>query len=265
MFFERLASSIVLMIITTLCIILGGDILLGTLTIISLIGMMELYRVFNVNKASFGILGYIATILYFVSIRGSYERYSMILFVGFLLGLMVILVVEFPKYKTQDISIAFMGLFYVGVMLSYIYKVRVLEGGKFLVWLIFIGAWGSDTCAYCVGVLFGKRKILPKLSPKKTLEGSIGGIVGAALLGFIFATVLKDKITGINKPQIAFAIIGGSSSLISQLGDFAASAIKRSHDIKDYGKLIPGHGGVLDRFDSIIFTAPIVYILALVL
>jgi phosphatidate cytidylyltransferase len=133
------------------------------------------------------------------------------------------------------------------------------------VWLIFIGAWGSDTCAYAVGMLLGKHKIVPKLSPKKTVEGCIGGVIGAALLGYLYALFLGDKIVGLANPRIIFAIIGASASVISQFGDLAASAIKRNYDIKDYGRLIPGHGGILDRFDSIIFTAPIVYYLAVFL
>jgi phosphatidate cytidylyltransferase len=141
----------------------------------------------------------------------------------------------------------------------------MLDDGILLVWLIFIGAWGSDTCAYCVGILIGKHKIFPLLSPKKSLEGCIGGIVGAALLGFIYATVFKSSILGVQNPQIAYAVICGISSVISQLGDLAASAMKRNHDVKDYGTLIPGHGGVLDRFDSIIFVAPVVYLLSGVL
>jgi phosphatidate cytidylyltransferase len=150
-------------------------------------------------------------------------------------------------------------------MLSYIYQVRILDDGAWIVWLIFIGAWGSDTCAYAVGVLFGKHKFAPKLSPKKSLEGCIGGIVGAALIGFLYATAIGSYITQLQNPQLIFAIIGAASSVISQIGDLAASAIKRNHNIKDYGNLIPGHGGILDRFDSIIFTAPIVFYLAAML
>jgi phosphatidate cytidylyltransferase len=141
----------------------------------------------------------------------------------------------------------------------------MLQDGAILVWLIFIGAWGSDTCAYCVGMLLGKHKVAPKLSPKKSVEGCIGGVVGAALIGFLYATVFQNNIQGIDQPQLIFAIIGAASSVISQIGDLAASAIKRNHNIKDYGTLIPGHGGILDRFDSIIFTAPIVYYLAVLL
>ena len=128
---------------------------------------------------------------------------------------------------------------------------------EYFVWLIYIGAWGSDTCAYCVGKLIGKHKIPSELSPNKTIEGCLGGIAGAALIGFIFAAVFyNDRNVWWQLP-----VIGAVSSVISQIGDLAASAIKRNHNIKDYGKLIPGHGGILDRFDSIIFTAPVVYYL----
>lgn len=265
MFWIRFRSSIILMLITITTIMLGGKVLFGTVLAISLIGMMELYRTIKMNKSLLGILGYLACIALDFLILYQYEQYNMGLFMAFLIILLSIYVFAFPKYSTEQVAIVFLGLFYVGVMLSYLYKVRVVEDGAYLVWLIFIGAWGSDTSAYCTGMLIGKHKVLPKLSPKKSLEGCIGGVVGAALLGLLYGTIIKEQITGITNPQIAFAIICGASSVISQIGDWAASAIKRNHDIKDYGNLIPGHGGILDRFDSIIFVAPIVYFLAKIL
>ena len=129
---------------------------------------------------------------------------------------------------------------------------------KILVWLVFLSSWGADTCAYCVGRLFGKHKMAPVLSPKKSVEGAVGGVIGAGLLGFIFAHVFHE-------PTVAYAVICAAGALISMVGDLAASAIKRDKGIKDYGKLIPGHGGVLDRFDSVIFTAPVIYFLSLIL
>src|SRR5690606_15027989 len=99
-------------------------------------------------------------------------------FIGFLLLLMALYVITYPKYRIEQVMTAFFGLFYVSIMLSYIYQVRILEDGAIVVWLIFIGAWGSDTFAYCAGMLFGKHKIAPKLSPKKSLEGCIGGVIG---------------------------------------------------------------------------------------
>ena len=146
-------------------------------------------------------------------------------------------------------------------MLSYVYQTRMLTEGSVVVWLIFLSSWGCDTCAYCVGVLFGKHKMAPKLSPKKSVEGGIGGVAGAALLGALFAMAV-NRWGGQATDPLYYALICGAGGVISQIGDLAASGIKRNHDIKDYGKLIPGHGGILDRFDSVIFTAPVIYYLA---
>lgn len=265
MFRTRLISGIILLAAAILLVVLGGNFLFVTVFAISMIGMMELYRIVHINKALPGILGYLAGISYYLLLYFDLKEYTVMFFIAFLLLLMILYVFLFPKYKTDQVTMAFFGLFYVSVMLSYIYQIRVMEDGVIIIWLVFIGAWGSDTCAYCAGMLFGKHKVAPGLSPKKSWEGCIGGIIGAALLGFLYATVFKEQIMGISNPQLIFAVIGAASSIISQIGDLAASAIKRDHEIKDYGKLIPGHGGVLDRFDSIIFTAPIVYYLAVLL
>lgn len=265
MFWARFRSSVILMAVAIAVCVLGGNYLFATIGIISLIGLMELYRTIQIHKSSVGLVGYVSAILYFGFLYFDLLKYSLLFMIGCLLLFMFVYVFAFPKYHIGDITLAFFGVFYVAVMLSFVYQIRILPDGAFLVWLVFIGAWGSDTCAYCVGMLIGKTKFLPKLSPKKSLEGCIGGVVGAALLGFIYATIFKGQILGVSNPGLTFAIICGCSSVISQLGDLAASAIKRNYDIKDYGKLIPGHGGILDRFDSIIFVAPIVYTLALVL
>ena len=147
-------------------------------------------------------------------------------------------------------------------MLSFIYELRQMQNGVYLVWLIFLSSWECDTCAYCVGMLFGKHKMSPRLSPKKSVEGAVGGVVGAALLGAIYAAAISGRMTGEANHVLSFAVICAVGGLISMVGDLAASAIKRNHDIKDYGKLIPGHGGILDRFDSVIFISPVIYYLA---
>ena len=136
--------------------------------------------------------------------------------------------------------------------------------GSVVVWLIFLSSWGCDTCAYCVGMLIGRHKMAPRLSPKKSVEGGVGGIAGAALLGVLFALAM-NKWGGADVSPLHYAVICAAGGAISQVGDLAASAIKRNHEIKDYGKLIPGHGGILDRFDSVIFTAPVIYYLAILL
>jgi len=156
----------------------------------------------------------------------------------------------------------FFGVFYVAVMLSYVYQTRMLTAGAYIVWLIFLCSWGCDTCAYCVGMLIGKHKMSPKLSPKKSVEGAIGGVVGAALLTVIYGMIFKNAMGVTTQHVWIMAAISAVGALISMVGDLTASAIKRNYEIKDYGKLIPGHGGILDRFDSVIFTAPMIYFLA---
>ncbi|MFA9463778.1 MAG: phosphatidate cytidylyltransferase [Velocimicrobium sp.] len=265
MFAERLISGIVLLVITIFVVITGGNILFATVTIISTIGLFELYRAIGIEKTSLAKAGYAGGLCFDLILLLQKQEHAMILMIGFLFIILVLYVITYPNYKTEHVAMVFFGLFYVTAMLGYIYRLRMLEDGKWLIWLVFIGAWGSDTCAYCVGKLLGKHKLpqnLAQLSPKKSLEGCIGGVIGAALLGFIYALCVRGRVIGISNPMFMFAIMGGAGSVISQIGDLAASAIKRNHGIKDYGKLIPGHGGILDRFDSVIFTAPIVFFLA---
>ena len=259
-FLERLISGIILVIIALVTIILGKDVLLVTVVAISVIGFYELAKVYGLQWKFPGICGYIATIGYYALIRMDYKEYIIVFFIAYLIVLMGTYVFTFPKFKAEDVMVCFFGMFYVILMLSYIYQVRMMQDGAYIVWLIFLCSWGCDTCAYLVGVMFGKHKMAPVLSPKKSIEGGIGGVAGAALLGFIYATIFKDKVT-IDNANIIFPIVCAVGGIISQIGDLTASGIKRNHDIKDYSRLIPGHGGILDRFDSVIITAPIIYYL----
>lgn len=264
-FLQRTISGILLVIVALVTIIMGKDVLFATVSIISLIGVFELYRVFGIEKKLPGIVGYIGTAAYLIFLRSGLSEYFMPLFIVILMLLMAVYVFSFPKYKAEIIMAAYFGLFYVTIMLTCIYRVRMLKSGVYLVWLIFLCSWGCDTCAYLVGVMFGKHKMAPVLSPKKSVEGGIGGILGAALLGFIYARIFGTYMTELSNPMVTVPIICGIAAVISQIGDLAASGIKRNHEIKDYGKLIPGHGGILDRFDSVIFTAPVIYYLVMYL
>lgn len=264
MFKTRLLSGIVLVIILIATVGYGGNVLFGLLAVISLIGMSELYKVVDVHNKILGFVGYVAAIAYYVLLYTEQTGYMTMLFILFLILVMAAYVFSFPQYKAEQVMTTYFGLFYVAIMLSYVYQTRMLSDGGVVVWLIFLSSWGCDTCAYCVGMLIGKHKMAPKLSPKKSVEGGVGGVVGAALLGVLFALAMNQW-GGANANPLHYAIICGVGGMISQVGDLAASAIKRNHDIKDYGKLIPGHGGILDRFDSVIFTAPVIYYLATVL
>lgn len=261
-FLTRLMSSVIIVVVALAVIIPGKDILFAAMMVISLIGLFELYKVIGIEKSVLGIVGYVADIAWFLLVRFSMEDMGLMLLMASIMLVMAVYVFATPKYSDSQVAMAFFGIVYVGMMLSYIYQVRSLDDGLWLIWLIFVGSWGSDTCAYCTGILIGKHKLAPKVSPGKSIEGSVGGVIGAALLGVIYALIVRNKLTGIDNPIIAFSVIGAASSVISQIGDLAASAIKRNHNIKDYGHLIPGHGGILDRFDSVIFTAPIVFFLA---
>lgn len=268
MFKTRLLSGIVLVIIALATIICGGPVLFITLLCVSLIGMQELYRAVGVRKDGFNLLeiiSYVSVGVYYLVIWQLPEAYHLPSLILGVLLIMSVYVFTYPKYQTGQIVAAFFGIVYVGVMLSYVLQTRMLEGGSFLVWLIFLCSWGCDTCAYCVGVLIGKHKMAPVLSPKKSIEGAVGGVLGAALLGALYAWAVSGYNPNSAHTPLIYAVICAVGALVSMVGDLAASAIKRQQKIKDYGTLIPGHGGILDRFDSVIFTAPIIYFLAITL
>ncbi len=260
MFKTRLISGIVLIAVALLTICTGRLVLFVTLLGVSVIGMQELYRAMKVREDRFTgleLAGYAGVIGYYLVI-GAAGEYALMELIAVLILLMCVYVFSYPKYRAEQVMAAMFGVLYVGVMLSFIYQTRSLYGGEYHVWLIFLSSWGCDTCAYCVGMLMGKHKMAPVLSPKKSVEGAVGGVAGAALLGAVYAAATGSI-------PVVYAVICGAGALISMVGDLAASAIKRNQGIKDYGTLIPGHGGILDRFDSVIFTAPAIYFLCTLL
>lgn len=249
--FKRILSSIILLPLLCFVLINGGiPFYLGVL-IISVMALKEFYDAFKVKSFNpVNMLGYILSIcifvIFFCNIENSYL--GLLFFILFFIGCILVV---FKKYNIMDIGITFLGIIYIPYFLSHIILVRSSFDYKYI-WLIFIIAWTSDTFAYFSGYFFGKHKLIPEISPKKTVEGSLGGIIGSVVSCVIFGYAFKFNL-------LHMAMIGGLGSVISQFGDLYASAIKRFLGIKDYGKLIPGHGGILDRFDSIILTAPFVY------
>ncbi len=146
------------------------------------------------------------------------------------------------------------------VMFSAIIRIRALENGEYWILMPFLAAWMTDTGAYFTGVFLGRHKLCEKISPKKTVEGAIGGVVVCAAALFAFVYVMRVDIN-----YISFAIGALVLSVLAQIGDLSFSIIKREYNIKDYGNLMPGHGGVLDRFDSTMFTIPASYILLMII
>lgn len=173
------------------------------------------------------------------------------------------LVLAKGKKTIKDIGITMLGICYIPLMLIYLSLVRDMElddglNGRILIWFVLIASWGSDVFAYFIGRHFGKHK-LTKISPNKTVEGAVAGVVGAILLGIIFA-VLCNTLWGVGINYLLIGCIMALLSIVGQIGDLAASSIKRYCEIKDFSELIPGHGGMLDRIDSIIFVLPFAFI-----
>ena len=262
MFKTRLLSGIVLVILALMIIISGGYVTLFSLLAISLIGMCELYRVFKLENTPMAMIAYVITAIFYCNLKWQWFTDPLMMIMGLLIALMFVYVFSYPKYEAKDVMAVFFGLFYVAVMLSYVYQIRILPNGVYLAFLIFICSWGCDTCAYCVGVLIGKHKMAPVLSPKKSIEGAVGGVLGTALLTVIYTYIFRAQMGLGLRAILVLAIISMVAALISMVGDLTASAIKRNYEIKDYGTLIPGHGGIMDRFDSMMITAPIIYYLA---
>ncbi|MCL2837972.1 MAG: phosphatidate cytidylyltransferase [Oscillospiraceae bacterium] len=260
---------------------------------ISVISMWEFYRAVGLVKISkllciLGIWGSCA-----IAILAAYQiggtplipsKFLMLTGFVYVISLLIIMLLKHKSIKLTDIAMIIVGNVYVAYLLVHIILVRHLEFGHLLVWLIFLGAFMTDTFAYFVGVLFGKHKLCPNISPKKTIEGAIGGIVGCGLSFLLFGMIvnrffadvlLRYEYMPVQYLSSAYYVIvpQGSSfslplmfalglicSIAAQVGDLVASTIKRQYDIKDFGRILPGHGGVLDRFDSILFVAPVVYL-----
>ena len=272
MFLTRLISGILLLTFTFVTMFFGGQLLLITLFMISLIGLYELYKVMKFENTPLACVGYLGAFAWYLNIDTKPNAIldikvpELMIFSIVVVAALLVFVVKYPKYSANQLFSTIFGIFYIPVMISFIFKTReTIAFGQWLAWMVYVSSWGSDTCAYAVGRLFGRHKLAPNLSPKKSIEGSVGGIIGSALIGVIFGLIMSNFTGKSENLIIIFAVIGGLGSVISQIGDLAASGIKRNYDIKDYGHLIPGHGGILDRYDSIIITAPIVYFLSLYL
>lgn len=225
---------------------------------LSIIGLFEFYRVSRVRGVRpINIAAYLLTIFYYVLLNTKYDMNKFIpIALLFFLILMCIPVI-YIKFNYFDIAITTFGFLYISLLFSTIPLVNAKQHGNYLVWFIFISSWLCDTAAYYTGRLFGKRKLCPSVSPKKTVEGSVGGVLGSVLGCVIYGFILNHFALDI--PMYHYLAIGLISGIICQFGDLTASSIKRNSNVKDYSTLIPGHGGILDRFDSILFAGVVVY------
>ena len=232
----------------------GGYWLVAMCFAIGVLGVREFFKGFGTLgiKPSFPIAVVSATGLYGIFLLGGQTEWFLAwIFLSVLASLLYLFDIE--NRQLEDAMATITGIFYIVYFSFHVVLVENTGEPSVLVWLIVLSAFGSDVCAYFTGMAIGRHKLCPKISPKKTIEGAIGGVVGSILVcgifGFYFA----------NQYFLHCLAIGAIGAVISQCGDLTASIFKRKMGIKDYGNLIPGHGGILDRFDSVLFTAPTIY------
>jgi phosphatidate cytidylyltransferase len=239
-----------------LSVLLGGA---------SLLALRELYIAFDKRDRAVHVLGYAATALFFVMMELADPLWALaVTLVFIMIEAQMWLVVFYGKFGPQvtikEVVTTVYGFLYVPFLLGFAVMVRGMYGGEFWVWLIFLAAMGCDTFAYLTGSLLGRHKMTGSPSPSKSWEGIAGGIIGATLLGVAAGFAVPAVFTYVphNWQWIAplTVFIGAVSSVF---GDLAASAVKRQCGIKDFGGIFPGHGGVMDRVDSIVLVAPMVY------
>ncbi|MGN0702014.1 MAG: phosphatidate cytidylyltransferase [Lentihominibacter sp.] len=262
----RILSGLIMLPLLVI-VILNGWVLYAGSFVISVMAVYEFFRGFReldirpsypialCSIAALHILGVLRHLAASGGVSGlerfGSEHWIMLWIFGTVLACLLYLF-SIEKRKLDDSMVTLTGVFYVGFF-CYTIGALALSEVNILVWLVIITAFGTDICAYFAGVTMGKHKLCPKISPKKTWEGAVGGVLGSVILSGIFGFVFAGELL----PHCL--VIGFLASIVSMFGDLTASIFKRKMGIKDYGNLIPGHGGILDRFDSVLFTGPVIY------
>jgi len=269
MHLKRIISALILFPLVAAILVFGNKYLVDI--VVSIIAIMSLHEYFhsfkeqNENK-DLRWIAYISALL--ISIIHIIPKEYILPLIGAIIPISILvlfaqIIASNMKYNIKDIAITFFGICYIVIFLMFIPIIRETENGKITIWYIFFAAWGTDTFAYLIGRKFGKHKF-SKISPNKSIEGCIAGTIGAILIMLIY-TFICNTYLGMNFNYFYIIVIAIVLSLVGQIGDFAASSIKRYTGIKDFSNLIPGHGGMLDRIDSVIFIAPFAYFLLMLL
>lgn len=228
--------------------------------IIATMCLYEFYKAFSANHKPANWIGYLSIILIVgIHFFADGSLFNVVVLTIFIALLLSFIQVFRKKMNPIDVAITLLGICYITIFMMFVPLTKELPNGDLLIWYIFGATWGTDIFAYIVGIKFGKHKFC-EISPKKSIEGCIGGIIGA-IVTMLIMTYIFNTMCDMNISYTIIGIIAIVLSAISQTGDLIASSIKRFVGIKDFGNIIPGHGGMLDRFDSVIFTAPIAYLL----
>ncbi|MGI6548877.1 MAG: phosphatidate cytidylyltransferase [Syntrophomonadales bacterium] len=250
---ERVLSAAVGIPAILLLAWLGGYYWMTLAILAAFIGLYEFYRGIKAGGHSPVWLAGCLVLVWALTLNSS--AWNHILGVASLLLSVIILVILYPRYHIIDLAISWFGALYVGILMGYIWKLGTLHNHFWIILFALLLTWASDTGAYFAGKAWGKRKLAPKLSPNKTWEGFIGGFLATILVSAAGCWIIP----GYSLYQ--YIGIGIAVGLIAPIGDLFASGVKRGFNIKDFGRLIPGHGGVLDRLDSFMCVAPLIYLL----
>lgn len=263
---KRVVTAVTFVIVVAIVLIINIPIVDTIMvTILSLIGIYEYNNAFKAKGMNpIPWLGYLGCISIFL-MGGMIPLEMKMIIIRIAVAMLLIIsfiymMLQGKKHTVVDITISIFSLLYVPFMFSFIKLLMSMEHGRILVIFAFLGASISDTCAYEIGTRFGKRKLCERISPKKTVEGSIAGIAGV-VISYVILAWIANHFYGMELNIIFVIVMGICTSVLGQFGDLSASTIKRYCGIKDFGTLMPGHGGILDRCDSILFTAPAVYFL----
>lgn len=266
---SRIISALILFPLVVVLLIFGNVYVVDVaFSAIALMAMNEYFNAFKGKGNPVKWLGYVSCILIAFIHIVPVDKVVTVLGIGIpTLFLILFLQVIITNMKTtfNDIVITFFGICYIVGFIMFLPLILGRTNGKVLIWYIVLFSWGTDVFAYFVGKFIGKHKF-SKVSPNKSIEGCIGGSIGAILITVIYTLIVNTYFNiGHNISYLAVSIIAFTLSLFSQVGDFAASSIKRYTGIKDFSNLIPGHGGMLDRIDSVIFIAPFAYFILMII
>ena len=264
---QRIITAIIAIPIALFLIRMGGVLYAAGVTVLAYVGWRELRNMLvGAGDKIYAITGCLPVIALVIAAAVSGDKTILPILVISVIAIMLDTLFHYRDGRwISETALGFFGVMYVGVLFAHFVFLRNLTGkvysagfmgqlslGEALLWTVMFGTWASDTFAYFTGSLLGRHKLCPSISPNKTIEGFVGGIVGTMLsvtgLGVLFSF-----------PLLPMAGLGLCIALIATLGDLVESVIKRATGIKDSGSLIPGHGGILDRFDSVMFTVPFVY------
>jgi len=260
---KRISSALIGFPLVVLIMVIGNKHVINVcLAVIAILSMSEYLNAASKKSNPIKWISYLSCGL--ISLLGLLptELYANAIFTIIPIILLILflqVIVTEMKTNFNDLVYTFVGIIYIAFCIASMTIVRNLENGKILIWYIFWTGWATDVFAYSIGRRFGKHKF-SKVSPKKSIEGCVAGTIGAILVALVY-TYFINLYSSVEYSYLHISIISLILSLVGQVGDFAASTIKRYVEIKDYSNLIPGHGGMLDRIDSIMFIAPFAYML----